>query len=101
MASTKSDTSEKNKVHDLKDMVCGYVMPISDASEYRVGHWEDVKSMLDEVTLAIGFKESRIVSTGLDVSTIHKRIVNNIRNNRTHRISKRHEVFGNRKIQTT
>lgn len=80
MASTKSDTSEKNKVHDLKDMVCGYVMPISDASEYRVGHWEDVKSMLDEVTLAIGFKESRIVSTGLDVSTIHKRIVNNIYN---------------------
>ncbi|HAJ3045730.1 TPA: RNA helicase, partial [Escherichia coli] len=36
--------------------------------------------MLDEVTISIGFKESRIVSTGLDVSTIHKRIVNNIYN---------------------
>jgi len=80
VASTKSDLPAKSKVHDLKDMVCGYVMPISDTTEYRGGHWEDVKSMLDEVTLAIGFKESRIVSTGLDVSTIHKRIVNNIYN---------------------
>lgn len=80
MASVKSDTSEKTKVHDLKEMVCGYVMPISDTTEYRGGHWDDVKSMLDEVTLEIGFKESRIVSTGLDVSTIHKRIVNNIYN---------------------
>lgn len=40
----------------------------------------DIKSLLDEVTTEIGFKDSRIVSTGLDVSTIHKRIVNNIFN---------------------
>lgn len=72
------------KLSDVKnlvqydEMVCGYVMPISDTADYRAGHWEDIKSMLDEVTFSIGFKESRIVSTGLDVSTIHKRIVNNI-----------------------
>lgn len=64
----------------FEEMVCGYVMPISDTPDYRSGHWEDIKSMLDEVTVSIGFKESRIVSTGLDVSTIHKRIVNNIYN---------------------
>ncbi|EPY6994996.1 hypothetical protein ACYB6S_12470 [Klebsiella pneumoniae] len=64
----------------FEEMVCGYVMPISDTPDYRSGHWEDIKSMLDEVTISIGFKESRIVSTGLDVSTIHKRIVNNIYN---------------------
>ncbi|HDZ1044197.1 TPA: hypothetical protein RRU23_005290, partial [Klebsiella pneumoniae] len=64
----------------FEEMVCGYVMPISDTPDYRSGHWEDIKSMLDEVTSEIGFKESRIVSTGLDVSTIHKRIVNNIYN---------------------
>ncbi len=62
------------------EMTCGYVMPISDTTEYRVGHWVDIKSILDEVTSDIGFKDSRIVSTGLDVSTIHKRIVNNIFN---------------------
>lgn len=64
----------------FEEMVCGYVMPISDTPDYRSGHWEDIKSMLDEVTISLGFKESRIVSTGLDVSTIHKRIVNNIYN---------------------
>ena len=63
-----------------KEMICGYVMPISDTADYRSGHWEDIKTLLDEVTSSIGFKECRIVSTGLDVSTIHKRIVNNIYN---------------------
>lgn len=74
--------SKNKKVTHMKfeEMVCGYVMPISDTPDYRSGHWEDIKSMLDEVTSEIGFKESRIVSTGLDVSTIHKRIVNNIYN---------------------
>ncbi|MEQ9878682.1 hypothetical protein ABRP92_11900 [Pectobacterium aroidearum] len=70
--------SAVEKIMQYNEMVCGYVMPISDTTDYRSGHWDDIKSMLDEVTSDIGFKESRIVSTGLDVSTIHKRIVNNI-----------------------
>lgn len=72
--------STVEEIMQYNEMVCGYVMPISDTTDYRGGHWDDVKSMLDEVTSNIGFKESRIVSTGLDVSTIHKRIVNNIYN---------------------
>lgn len=79
MASKDQTSATSNKVN-FNEMVCGYVMPISDTADYRAGHWEDIKSMLDEVTSSIGFKESRIVSTGLDVSTIHKRIVNNIYN---------------------
>ncbi|MFZ4835296.1 hypothetical protein [Rouxiella sp. Mn2063] len=75
---TKKKAIEKTMKYN--EMICGYVMPISDTSDYRVGHWDDIKAMLDEVTSSIGFKESRIVSTGLDVSTIHKRIVNNIYN---------------------
>lgn len=65
---------------DFSEKVCGYVMPISSSTGYRDSHWSEIKSVLDQVTNAIGFKESRIVSTGLDVSTIHKRIVNNIYN---------------------
>lgn len=65
---------------DFSEKVCGYVMPISSSAGYRDNHWSEIKTVLDQVTNAIGFKESRIVSTGLDVSTIHKRIVNNIYN---------------------
>jgi len=65
---------------DFSERVCGYVMPISSSTGYRDSHWSEIKSVLDQVTNVIGFKESRIVSTGLDVSTIHKRIVNNIYN---------------------
>lgn len=64
----------------FSEKVCGYVMPISPTAGYRENHWVEIKTVLDQVTSDIGFKESRIVSTGLDVSTIHKRIVNNIYN---------------------
>lgn len=77
---SKDHASTTEKEVNFSDMVCGYVMPISDTADYRTGHWEDIKSMLDEVTSSLGFKDGRVVSTGLDVSTIHKRIVNNIYN---------------------
>lgn len=55
-------------------------MPISDTPGYKTGHWEDVKNLLNEITEDLGFKETRIVSSGLVSTTIHKKIVNNLFN---------------------
>lgn len=74
----KEPIVQENYLIDFSEKNCGYVMPISDTSDYCAGHWRDVENVLKEVTNKIGFKESRVVSSGLDVTTIHKRIVNNL-----------------------
>lgn len=65
---------------NFHEKLCGYVMPISDTAEYKSGHWGDVLEILNQVCKDIGFKEFRVVSSGHDVTTIHKRIVNNLYN---------------------
>ncbi|WP_077929209.1 hypothetical protein [Wohlfahrtiimonas populi] len=70
----------KKTTIDFSDKTCGYVMPISDTPGYKAGHWEDVKNLLNEITEDLGFKETRIVSSGLVSTTIHKKIVNNLFN---------------------
>lgn len=65
---------------DFSNKTCGYVMPISNTPGYKDGHWEDIKNLLNEITEGLGFKETRIVSSGLVSTTIHKKIVNNLFN---------------------
>jgi len=63
---------------DLSSKTCGFVMPIAATEGYRANHWENIQQILIGTCETLGFKETRIVSSGQDVNTIHKRIVNNL-----------------------
>lgn len=63
---------------DLSSKTCGFVMPIATTEGYRTNHWENIQQILVGTCENLGFKETRIVSSGQDINTIHKRIVNNL-----------------------
>lgn len=62
----------------IENIEIGYVMPIAKTDGYPESHWVDVKQILDDTVRTLGIKDSRIVSDGGDITTIHSRIVGNL-----------------------
>lgn len=77
---TSKESNDASNTTEYEETKCGYIMPIAEVDGYESGHWVEVKNILNQVLLNIGFKENNvsIVSEDEDVGTIHKRIVNNI-----------------------
>ncbi|HCH7934823.1 MULTISPECIES: hypothetical protein [Providencia] len=65
----------ENGISDEKR--CGVIMPIANTEGYPPGHWNDVREIIYDAINKAGF-EPNLVSFDIDVSTIHKRIVQNL-----------------------
>lgn len=80
MSDSNSGNSTGKDTFNFANVTCGYVMPISDTINYRNGHWSEIKNLLDGVLSDAGITEADVVSSGIKISTIHKRIVENLYN---------------------
>jgi len=60
--------------------VCGIIMPIADTDGYPLGHWQEVKAVLNEAIVSSGYIPN-IVSYSNDTGVIHNRIIGNLFNN--------------------
>ncbi|HJQ57402.1 MAG TPA: hypothetical protein VJ890_10870 [Vineibacter sp.] len=69
--------AEERSVPDPQPRVCGVVMPIAPTEEYPLGHWSDVKRILDTSIENAGFTP-RLVSEANSTGVIHARIVQNL-----------------------
>lgn len=76
MATKKIQDLTEDNTGNKKPM-CGIIMPIGDNSEYPIGHWKEVLSILVEAISQTNF-EPRLVSDDVAIGLIHERIVNNI-----------------------
>lgn len=74
---TKKDTKENT---ELKILMCGIVMPISEIDGCTESHWQDVYSIISQATETAGFK-SNLVSNSNDVGVIQKTIIQNLYDN--------------------
>jgi hypothetical protein len=67
-------------VHEIADLTCGLVMPISAIDGCSAEHWVEVKNIISDAVLSIEGLNfvPRLVSEQDDVGVIQKRIVQNI-----------------------
>jgi hypothetical protein len=72
-------TTKKEEDKKEKKPMCGIIMPIAENSDYPLGHWKEVLSILVEAIGQTDF-EPRLVSDDVAIGLIHERIVNNIYN---------------------
>lgn len=62
---------------DAEKEICGIIMPISNADGYKIGHWQDVKLIIEESIRSAEF-DPKLVSDADEVGIIHNRIVTNL-----------------------
>jgi len=76
----KPATDEMNPDNVDAKQTCGIIMPIAGNEIYEAGHWQRVKTMLNEAIEDAGFTP-KMVSDADEVSVIHGSIVQNIYDN--------------------
>jgi hypothetical protein len=71
------ETSPKTSKPVEPQHSCGIVMPISEIDGCSESHWKDVREIIVEAALRVGFS-ARLVSESEDSGLIHQRIVQNL-----------------------
>lgn len=74
-------TNTSSESTDITKRTCGIIMPISVIDGCDEEHWREVLSILNEAIKDANF-EPNLVSEAEDIGLIHKRIVQNIYNNK-------------------
>lgn len=73
--------SQEGNADELRKIFCGIVMPIADNPDYSLGHWLEVKEIIEEAFVNDVDIELFLVSDDPSVGLIHERIVTNLYEN--------------------
>jgi hypothetical protein len=79
MAKANKAEQEQDNIENKRE-TCGIIMPISGNDGYTAEHWNDVRTILEEVISEAGFVPN-LVSDADEIGIIHNRIVTNIYSN--------------------